>query len=92
MGEHNIYHVIDRPDWKRDPPPPPPPPGIATNCYGYAVGGVPLAFTQEDFLVLREVTRTLFFGMSLRIWCRNEEISFFATASSSIDRNVSGAE
>ena len=39
-------------DWKkkflsRDPPPP----GIARNCYGHAAGGMPLAFTQEDFLV-----------------------------------------
>ena len=31
---------------------PPPPPGIARNCYGYAAGGMPLAFKQEDFLVL----------------------------------------
>ena len=30
---------------------PPPSPGIASTCYGYAAGGVPLAFTQEDFLV-----------------------------------------
>ena len=29
----------------------PTPPGIARNCYGYAAGGMPLAFTQEDFLV-----------------------------------------
>ena len=29
-----------------------PPPGIVSTCYGYAAGGVPLAFTQEDFLVL----------------------------------------
>ena len=29
----------------------PPPPGIARNCYGHAAGGMPLAFTQEDFLV-----------------------------------------
>ena len=29
----------------------PPPPGIARTCYGYAAGGMPLAFTQEDFLV-----------------------------------------
>ena len=28
-----------------------PPPGIARTCYGYAAGGMPLAFTQEDFLV-----------------------------------------
>ena len=34
-----------------DTSPPPPPPGIARNCYGYAAGGMPLAFTQEDFLV-----------------------------------------
>ena len=27
------------------------PPGIARTCYGYAAGGMPLAFTQEDFLV-----------------------------------------
>ena len=30
-----------------------PPPGIARNCYGYAAGGMPLAFTQEDFLVMQ---------------------------------------
>ena len=29
------------------------PPGIASTCYGYAAGGVPLAFTQEDFLVMK---------------------------------------
>ena len=29
----------------------PPPPGIARTCYGYAAGGMPLAFTQEDCLV-----------------------------------------
>ena len=28
------------------------PPEIASTCYGYAAGGVPLAFTQEDFLVV----------------------------------------
>ena len=28
-----------------------PPPGIASTCYGYAAGGMPLAFMQEDFLV-----------------------------------------
>ena len=33
----------------------PPPPGIARNCYGHAAGGMPLAFTQEDFLVLHGV-------------------------------------
>ena len=27
------------------------PPRIAKNCYGYAAGGMPLVFTQEDFLV-----------------------------------------
>ena len=32
---------------------PPPPPGIARNCFGYAAGGMPLAFTQEDFLVIK---------------------------------------
>ena len=30
----------------------PSPPGIARTCYGYAAGGMPLAFTQEDFLVI----------------------------------------
>ena len=35
----------------------PPPPGIASTCYGYAAGGVPLAFTQEDFLVVKTLTR-----------------------------------
>ena len=29
-----------------------PPPEISRNCYGYAAGGMPLAFTQEDFLVI----------------------------------------
>ena len=38
---------------KGPPPPPPPPPGIARNCYGYTAGGMPLAFTQEDFLVAK---------------------------------------
>ena len=28
------------------------PPRIASTCYSYAAGGMPLAFTQEDFLVL----------------------------------------
>ena len=28
-----------------------PPNGIARTCYGYAVGGMPLVFMQEDFLV-----------------------------------------
>ena len=28
-----------------------PPPGIARTCFGYAVVGMPLVFTQEDFLV-----------------------------------------
>ena len=27
------------------------PPRIASTCYGYTAGGMPLAFTQEDFLV-----------------------------------------
>ena len=27
-------------------------PGIASTCYGYMVGGMPLAFMQEDCLVL----------------------------------------
>ena len=31
--------------------PPPPPTAIARTCFGYAAGGMPLAFTQEDFLV-----------------------------------------
>ena len=28
------------------------PPRIARTCYGYVAGGMPLAFTQEDFLVI----------------------------------------
>ena len=32
---------------------PPPPLGIARTYYGYAAGAMPLAFTQEDFLVLK---------------------------------------
>ena len=48
----NFWHLDTCSDWKkiflsRDPPP-----GIARNCYGYAAGGMPLAFTQEDFLVI----------------------------------------
>ena len=38
------------------------PPGIASTCYGYAAGGMPLAFTQEDFLVF-----VLFLGQHLKI-------------------------
>ena len=33
---------------------PPPHLGIARNCYGHAAGGMPLAFTQEDFLVFKQ--------------------------------------
>ena len=29
----------------------PPPHQIPRNCFGHAAGGMPLAFTQEDFLV-----------------------------------------
>ena len=29
-----------------------PPPELASTCYGYAAGGMPLAFTQEDCLVI----------------------------------------
>ena len=32
------------------------PPRIARNCYGHAAGGMPLAFTQEDFLVVLNFT------------------------------------
>ena len=32
-----------------------PSPKIASTCYGYAAGGVPLVFTQEDFLVIEMV-------------------------------------
>ena len=39
-----------------------PPPGIASTCYGYAVGGVPLAFTQEDFLVIHGLDNKLPFS------------------------------
>ena len=38
--------------WGGCTPGTPPPAGIASTCYGYAAGGVPLAFTQEDFLVV----------------------------------------
>ena len=34
-----------------------PPPGIASTFYGYAAGGMPLAFTQEDFLVALIISR-----------------------------------
>ena len=55
----NFWHQIlldTCSDWEkkilsRDPPPS----GIARNCYGYAAGGMPLAFTQEDFLVKRSI-------------------------------------
>ena len=43
---------------------------MARNCYGYAAGGMPLAFTQEDFLVSKaseqntydyeDISKTLF--------------------------------
>ena len=36
-----------------------PPPGIASTCYGYAAGGMPLAFTQEDFLVIKIITEKM---------------------------------
>ena len=32
------------------------PPGIASTCYGYVAGSMPLAFMQEDFLVYCTVT------------------------------------
>ena len=35
-----------------------PSPGIASTCYGYTVGGVPLVFTQEDFLFFKNFWRT----------------------------------
>ena len=52
----NFWHQIwldTCSDWEksflsRDPPPP----AIARNGYGYAAGGMPLAFMQEDFLVM----------------------------------------
>ena len=52
-----------------------PPPGISRNCYGYMVGGMPLAFTQEDFLVvyyhLGEVTFSLCYIIIFQIWISN---------------------
>ena len=39
----------------------PPPPGIASTCYCYAAGGMPLAFKQEDFLVVLEISGCLVF-------------------------------
>ena len=41
-------------DWKKNFLSRDPPPGIARNCYGNAAGGMPLAFTQEDFLVKKK--------------------------------------
>ena len=38
---------------------PPPPRQTSTACTCYAAGGVPLAFTQEDFLVLFNFTQLL---------------------------------
>ena len=38
----------------------PPPPRIARTCYGYAAGGMPLAFTQEDVLLWFILTWDLF--------------------------------
>ena len=35
------------------------PAGIASTCYGYAAGGMPLAFTQEDFLVCKYFVPTV---------------------------------
>ena len=44
------------------------------------------------FSCLKRSYTNIFFGMCLWILYRNEEISFFATASSSINLNVSGTE
>ena len=33
----------------------PPPARIASTCYSYVAGGMPLAFMQEDFLVIYKV-------------------------------------
>ena len=38
-------------DWEKDFLSRDPPPRMARNCYGHAVGGMPLTFMQEDFLV-----------------------------------------
>ena len=48
-------------------PNPPPPPGIARNCYGHAAGGMPLAFTQEDFLVNRTSKYSVFYYLSYNL-------------------------
>ena len=56
----------------------PPPPAIARNCYGYAAGGMPLAFTQEDFLVKNPFGVHFFLfvasALSVKI-CINYELS-----------------
>ena len=60
----------------------PPPPRIARNCYGHAAGGMPLAFTQEDFLVTSgfQVTCHTRCGFMLReipsfnVMCQNNSV------------------
>ena len=42
-----------------------PPPGIASTCYYYAAGGMPVAFTQEDFLVFAFYWRNVFIFSSV---------------------------
>ena len=61
----------------------PPPPGIARNCYGYAAGGMPLTFTQEDFLVLQ-------FLFGLYLGSNTEEFhKYLMTFCIKINQNVS---
>ena len=54
--------------------PPLPPPAIARSCYVYAAGGMPLAFTQEDFLVLNVFVINLLFEEKTRGCCRPPDV------------------
>ena len=44
----------------RSTPPPPQNTRIASTCYGYPDGRMPLAFTQEDFLVLHIFSKMVY--------------------------------
>ena len=64
--------------WQGGPPavPPPPPSRSSIACTCYAAVGMPLAFTQEDFLVFMQFSRKIGSSMLLphRGWCPSWEI------------------
>ena len=42
---------------------------VSENCYGYTAGGMPLAFTQEDFLVIVIVSRKIYQSWLIMCHC-----------------------